>query len=202
MMSSLMIEHPSKYQISASIKSLGLIIIFTSSYNKAASFSFVLSLILVNRYANIYSRRSSKKTPGELNSYNLTETALENLRRFGKDSIEYLDRYIMDSCFSYCLRPEMNVWRLVSRLRDPEQFAKFIISGSSEHVTDEEVMEHLDWISTDHKQMKHQEEGNLNQNYDTDTVGGHRFNCILCDNDSGSVRLGHRFHCRKCFLDP
>ena len=96
----------------------------------------------------------------------------------------------------------MNVWKLVSRLRDPEQFAKFIISGSSEHVTEDEVQKHLEWIKNGDDGMKHRK-GNLHQtvNKSCATIcSGHRFNCILCDNDNG--KLGHRFNCRKCFFDP
>ena len=103
-------------------------------------------------------------------------------------------------CWASCA--DVNVWGLVTKLKDPQHFANFI-NSSEKHITNEEIAKHKYWISG---KKSLQEENGLSKivksmfwskpNHNEDL--GHRFKCILCSDRF----LGHRFNCHQCFLDP
>ena len=127
-----------------------------------------------------------------------TELALKELRRL----LFYIHKHLRKSIFRHCLQPDVNVWGLVTKLKDPQHFANFI-NSSEKHITNEEIAKHKYWISG---KKSLQEENGLSKivksmfwskpNHNEDL--GHRFKCILCTDRM----LGHRFNCHQCFLDP
>jgi len=128
-------------------------------------------------------KKENSKETVNLSVEETTELALKELRR-------------------HCLQPDVNVWGLVTKLKDPQHFANFI-NSSEKHITNEEIAKHKYWTSGE-KSL--QEENGLSKivksmfwskpNHNEDL--GHRFKCILCTDRF----LGHRFNCHQCFLDP
>ena len=101
--------------------------------------------------------------------------------------------------YRHCLKPEVNVWRMVSHLKDPHHFANFI-NSSEDHITQAEIAEHREWMEG----RSEDESGGMADivktmfwSKNTRECHGHRFSCILCTDKI----IGHRFNCNRCFFD-
>eukprot|EP00092_Neocalanus_flemingeri_P030307 GFUD01032900.1.p1 GENE.GFUD01032900.1~~GFUD01032900.1.p1 ORF type:complete len:447 (+),score=91.06 GFUD01032900.1:344-1684(+) len=181
------------------LQGVSLVLLILSSYNTLASSSMAATLLLVSVVPSgmIFSVLSSimrlkfmrPKPKRQLLSVG---QAQEQSDRETRLALEQLRRY--------CQSPERNTWGLVSRLRSPARFAQFVEGGS--HVTEEEAIEHRNWVSddetTDHDSTG--EDTDMNDTNDTEESPiepGHRFSCFLCNDKL----LGHRFSCALCILE-
>ena len=161
MISMISTQSISPTQLSQFVRISGLVIIFMSSYNRTASASLVL-LLIIARASPSNDRRTTKLKSQDHKS--MTDVALEDLR-------------------AHCQNSNLNVWNIVSKLKEPKLFADFI-NNDSGHVPEDQILSHQSWSEQDWRHS---------------VVTGHRFNCILCSTDQ---ILGHRFRCNQCFLDP
>lgn len=150
------------------VKITGYFIVWMSSYNWFASSLLVVSIMLAMGAMEPKYQRTD--TPRLLDrSLSTTEKALEELR-------------------NYCLSSDLNVWKMVTTLRDPTHFARFI-NKTVDHVSKDEIMEH---------QAGSEEDLMISRTCETEGKG-HRFTCLFCQTNNF---LGHRFKCSKCFIDP
>ena len=124
------------------------------------------------------------------------------LRSWGGKSNCFIIQKFCDNLrfYRHCLKPEVNVWGIVSHLKDPHHFANFI-NSSEDHITQAEIAEHREWMEG----RSEDESGGMADivktmfwSKNTRECHGHRFSCILCTDKI----IGHRFNCNRCFFDP
>ena len=203
---------PSQDEVRMFIKTFGLLLVLLSSYNRLAALGLVLALVAAS-YPRDEGQNRTKKVESSKNWVNdmvqmsmhfqvnlsvqeNTQLALDELRRFECFNPKCLTTR---DIYRHCLQPEVNVWGIVSQLKDPHHFANFI-NTSEEHITQAEITEHQEWTAGGADKS-----GGISEivktmfwSKDTKECHGHRFNCILCTDKI----IGHRFNCNQCFFDP
>jgi len=173
------------------IQGVSLILMSMSSYNTKASIIitilvFIISILPVKNIhfwqllrkldKSVRRQKVTFLTEAELKQYTETETrlALEQLRRD-------------------CQKNHRRAWKILSTLKNPGRFAKFVEGGPD--VSYEEAEEHRRIIS-DESTDSFDCDISSDTDYDSLSDFGHRFTCFVCN----PVLHGHRFSCETCNL--
>jgi len=175
------------------IQGVSLILMSMSSYNTKASIIIAILIFIIsilpakNMHFWQILRKLDRSVVRRQKVAFMTEAEL-------KQCTEVETRLALEQLRRDCKKNHRKAWKILSTLKNPGRFAKFVEGGPA--VTDEEAEEHRRFISDESTDSF---DCDVSSDIENDSLSefGHRFTCFVCNPDL----RGHRFSCETCSLE-